>query len=514
VAPLDEGSALELLGRIAGTDRTGRQPDAARAVVRLCGHLPLAVCVSAARLVPHPHWGIERVAQELESERQRLSALSLAGDVSVRTVFDMSYRALTPEEARAYRLAALIPGPDFGPALAEAAVAAGEGLTGSLLDGLAEASLLQENGERRYRFHDLVRVHAREQSGARPQEERRAAVERITDWHLKATVAADLTVVAGRWHLGGAYERTRQEPARFDGPPAALDWLESELPGIVAAVGLAARELLHEKVWQICEALWGLLVYRGPSRLWTEAVFTGLASARACGDRRAQARMLVYLGFAHLRLGAGAAAREQFTEALELDRAEGNHHGEATALDNLGLASLSMGDPDSALEYFTQARSIHEQIGRPRGAALMTRRIGEAHRDAGWYQQAVSYLLDACDRFAALADPYNQARSLTAAAQTYLSAGHPADALPSLRESLTIMSRLTAHHQRAHIHVLLADVAGQLGDTSSERGHLDLAVALYRQLGAPEEETLIPRLNALGPGPSATIASENDTAPS
>jgi hypothetical protein len=104
LGPLDEPDAVELLDRVAGAGRAWSEPRAARAVVRLCGRLPLAVCVSGARLAPRPRWPVERMAAELASERGRLTALHLTGDLSVRTAFDVSYQALPEDTARAYRL--------------------------------------------------------------------------------------------------------------------------------------------------------------------------------------------------------------------------------------------------------------------------------------------------------------------------------------------------------------------------------------------------------------------------
>jgi hypothetical protein len=113
IGPFGEPAARELLGRIAGEDRVAAEADASSEVVRLCGGMPLAVCVSAARLAAHPQWPVSRIARELGTERGRLSALSLSGDLSVRAAFDASYQALPASAARAYRMAALIPGPDF-----------------------------------------------------------------------------------------------------------------------------------------------------------------------------------------------------------------------------------------------------------------------------------------------------------------------------------------------------------------------------------------------------------------
>lgn len=511
--PLEEQAAVELLSRIAGEDRTRSHPQDARTVVQLCGMLPLAVCLSAARLAPHPSWPLSRIAGELASERHRLSALSVEGDISVRAAFDISYRALAHHAARAYRLLALIPGPTFGAELAAAATGSGPAESEQIMSTLVEASLLEEAAGQRWRFHDLVKLHALEQTVSEPAEDRPAAIARIVEWYLRRAVAADLTVIPGRWHLGKEYEQARHEPAAFSGPAEALDWLELELPGLLAALRLAHDEGMHSTVWQLCEGLWGLFVNRRPYQNWMEAHALGLASARACTDRRAQARMLIHLGYAHLCLGCATEARDQFADALTLERAEGHRLGEATALENLGLASLSAGDSDGALGYFMDARAIHEQIGRPRGAALMTRRIGEAHSAAGRYEEAADHLADARRRFAGLGDAYNEARALTSLGETYLRAGRPADADPPLRDALDTMIQLGSRRQEAHIHVLLADTAARAGEEGALRGHLQRALTAYMAIAAPEADGIRSRLEGLqaAPGSSKSTPNENGT---
>jgi NB-ARC domain len=161
LGPLDEADAIELLDRVAGAGRARSEPHAARTIVQLCGRLPLAVCVSGARLAPRPRWPVERMAAELASEQHRLAALHLTEDLSVRAVFDVSYQALSDDAARSYRLLALVPGPDFGPELAAVATATAADQAGRVLEALVTANLLEETGEERFRFHDLVRLHAR-----------------------------------------------------------------------------------------------------------------------------------------------------------------------------------------------------------------------------------------------------------------------------------------------------------------------------------------------------------------
>ncbi|MEV6608373.1 NB-ARC domain-containing protein [Kutzneria sp. NPDC051319] len=92
VEPLTPATAVRLLARTVGDDRVDRQPDEAQSLVNLCGGLPIAVRVAAARLATRPKWSVARVVTELSDEGRRLDALSAPGQVSVLASFDLSYR--------------------------------------------------------------------------------------------------------------------------------------------------------------------------------------------------------------------------------------------------------------------------------------------------------------------------------------------------------------------------------------------------------------------------------------
>ena len=194
LGPMDDPSGTELLGRMVGPVRAAAEAAAIRSVVRLCGGLPLAVCIAGARLASHARWPVSRVAAELASEQRRLGVLSIAGDLSVRAAFDVSCRALPAEAQQLYRLLSLVPGPDFGAGLAAAVAAVSLPEATALLDVLAAASRLEETAEGRFRFHDLVRLHAREQVQAEPEQERTAAVAGAVEWYLTQAVAADIVM--------------------------------------------------------------------------------------------------------------------------------------------------------------------------------------------------------------------------------------------------------------------------------------------------------------------------------
>ena len=516
LGPLPEPDAIELLDRVAGPGRAGSEPDAARAVVRLCGRLPLAVCVTGARLAPHPSWPIGRIAGELADERDRLSALALTDDVSVRAAFDVSYQALPPEVAHGYRMLALIPGACFGADLAAAATGAGPRRVAATLDALTGASLLMEMAGDRFQFHDLVRLHACEQAEADPAAERAGVVARSVSWYLRHAVAADLVVMPGRWHLGPRYDQAATEPPGFAGPAAALAWLDEELPGLLAALRCAHDHALHDEAWQLCEALWGLFLTRKHFAQWISSHVVGIASARVCGHRRAEARLHSQLGYCYLNLRRYPDAAAQLRRALAIDRAEGHLLGEATALELLGLVDRGLGRLDAAIERFSRARDIHQELGVPRGIALLTRRIGEAHRDSHRYQDAIRELTQAQHLFAEIPDPFNEARALTGLGETLVMAGAPDQALPPLRDALATMTTLGSRYEQARIQAALGEATAQLGDLGGARRLLDLALQGYAEASAPEEAEIRQRQSALGlasGGPPGT-ASETDISPS
>jgi tetratricopeptide (TPR) repeat protein len=355
-------------------------------------------------------------------------------------------------------------------------------------------------------------LHAREQAAVDTDAERRALTARAVGWYLQRAVAADLVVIPGRWQLGGQYALARQTGAAFPASAAALVWLESELPGLLAAVHAAHDTGLHEQAWQLCEALWGLFLYRRHFPQWIASHQVGLVSAQACGDPRAEARMRDQLGFAHLCLHHYTEAQEQFTHAIHLARQAEHRLGEAAPLEHMGLTLLGLNRPDEALACFTTARATHEQLGRPRGVALMTRHIGEVHLDAHRDAEAVEALLEARRLFAALPDPYNEARTLTRLAEAYLHAHRVADATVALNQALDTMTGLGAPDKQAAIHVLLADAAEQQGGMARSHAHLSRALALYEDIGAPEAERVRQRLARHDTGTVPATASEHDTA--
>lgn len=498
VDPLDEASAVELLSLAAGREKIDREPGPTRELVQLCGGLPIALRVAAARLSVRPQWSIARVVDTLVDEQRRLASLAVSGEVSVQANFDLSYRELSADAARLYRLLGLHPGPDFGPRVAAAGSNLSRRDTEDLLSELVDINLLNEATDDRYRFHDLLRVHAEQHAERHDTDAERAAAElRMVTWYLDSMIAADVTVLPRRQRVSTRYDLPRAQPRSFPTAVSALDWMERELPNLVAAQLRAMSRAWWEPVWQMCEALWGLFLYRKHFEHWIQTHSLGIDAAHRCGNPLAESRLSVQLGFAHLNLQRHDAARDFFTKALELSRSANDRRTEATALEHLGLVARSTGRSREAMALFTQALTITEELGEQRGVALHLRRLGETLNDLGREHEALTYLHRAVTVATDLGDAVLRARGLTRLASTHTRLDQPNLAVTCLHEAVEILIESGSHQYLAEALETLAEVYLHAGDRAAAREHLQQAFELYDRAQLPRARQVQDRLDRL-----------------
>jgi NB-ARC domain len=145
--------AVELLGRIAGSERVAAEPQAAVAVVGHCGLLPLAIQIAGARLAARPGWPVRALAERLADTSGRLDELELA-EVGVRASFEVSLRSLeeSPDPVdraagAAFGLLSLPEGADVDVAAAARLLGQPERPTRVLLERLANTPCWRPPGQ-------------------------------------------------------------------------------------------------------------------------------------------------------------------------------------------------------------------------------------------------------------------------------------------------------------------------------------------------------------------------------
>ncbi|MDT0342957.1 ATP-binding protein [Streptomyces litchfieldiae] len=498
---LDTDAAVELLATTLVDGRVEAEWAEARRLVRLCARLPLAVRVAGARLAARPRRSIAVMVRDLAEERDRLAGLGLHGDHDVRAALDMSYRALPERAARLYRLLGLHPGPEFGRAAAAAALGAPDPADAEdAIDMLHDAHLLTEVSDGRYRFHDLVRLHAVERAGSEDDEARRAARRRIWDTYLATATRAEEILDPHHRTLVRGYGAGPVVAEDFGGAePVVLAWLETELQNLLAVLRAAGSAGEPSLAWQLADALRPFFLRRKHHDARRAAYREGLAAARACGAVEAEFRMLVSGGLGELDTDAPEVALEMFDQAARLCAESGDELGLARTFNYRGLACHRLGRLADAAALFARAAVECPRHGDERAGGLARHNQGEVALAAGRAGEAAAHATAALDTLTAQRDPYNAARATMLLGRARLADGRLAEAETALDSALASLRGMTADWEVARALAALAELAERQRrfGLARDRCREALAVCAALRLPAAAADELRARLDRL-----------------
>ncbi|WP_327710164.1 NB-ARC domain-containing protein [Streptomyces sp. NBC_00464] len=460
--PLDvleppDGTAL--LAGVLGEERVAAEPMAARRLAELCGGLPLALRVTAARLAGRPQWTLAGMADELADERSRLTYLAVE-DTGVSAALRLTVQQLPPDAVHHFTRLGHHPGSHFDPYTAAALAGSDPVVAAASLERLAAAHLVTEAGPGRWILHDLVRLYAR---GLAPEAGAGALTGVLDHYIATALAAADTAEPGGEpcFVLPDGFHR----PAAvrdFTDRAAAMDWLAAEREDLALAAAAARSAGLEDRAWRIILLQWPHVVWRSRDG-WVPMLELALAAAVARSDPYAESRVRNLLGWVLSEEGRTADAVAVLEPSPGLARQAGDRLGEATALINLAIVQAEQGGLDMAMEGCGQALEL-------------ARKEPDAHTE----MLALQHL-----------------------ARMQLTAGRPQDALDSARTAF----ELGPEHEEAARRVLLTTVSGEaqlalgaedegillldLAATEAERAGYDMGAvraleALLRVAAAPE----------------------------
>lgn len=502
VEPLDPDSGLELLAERCGAEAVAADREAAERLVELCGGLPVALHIVAARLLTDPRLTMARLVGELAEESGRLAGMSLGGERSVSAVLDLGYRELDPETARLYRLLGLLPGSTFDAGVAAVAAARDTSRTEAMLRTLESASLLDAAGDDRYRFHGLVRLHAGERAAEEePEGERLAVLRRVATHYLALTALADRSIRQDRLRvadltalLGGA-----PDPFAAEGGPAALDWLEAEHRNILDVLRAAAREeAFHTEVWQLSEAFTVLFFHHRHLGDWRESLELGAAAAAAALEPAAEARLRSLLSRPLMDLGEYDAARRELDTAVACAEVSGHLVVRASVQEFAGRYWERV-DLSRAMDAYRSALELSTEANEGRGAAIAAYFLGCAQDADGDHRGALATLRGAHEDLTARNDPRMAARVLAAMGLAHEHLGENDEAIRTLSEAARALREQRATHYEAQALEVLAGLKERsAADPAEVRAHLTRALEIHEAGGSPQADVLRRRIEALG----------------
>ncbi|MFC3452682.1 AfsR/SARP family transcriptional regulator [Amycolatopsis speibonae] len=444
---LEEIEAMSLLVRRLGSDRVTAEPDAVAHLLAHSARLPLALAVVAGRAVANPAFPLSALADELRDERARLDALDAEGTASsVRAVFSWSYRTLSPEAARLFRLLSLHPGPDASRFAAAALAGIDMSRTRTLLNELTRTHLVDEHRPGRFRSHDLLRVYAAELAELEDtDDERRTALHRCLDFYLHTGFAAERHL-APHWPpivLATAQDHVPHLPV--NDYHQAMHWLTTEHDTLLAATAAAVRAGLDVHAWQLPWVHSTYLSRRGHLVHRAESQCTALAAADRLDDDFAR----------------------------------------ATSRQLLGRAEILLGDQDQALEHLRHALDLYTRLGDTTGMAITHFSLSSAYDLQQCHTRALTHAHHALRLCREAGDHAWEAFTLTAIGWYHGKTGHHAQSLARCKEAKPLLDRIGDRDGRAHNLHCLARAHHNLGQyTEAAQGYRD-SLALFHELGSP-----------------------------
>ncbi|MEU8305747.1 tetratricopeptide repeat protein [Actinomadura sp. NPDC048955] len=394
-----------------------------------------------------------------------------------------------PQEdtARALRLLALHPGAEISVPAAAALMDVPDAEARLLLGDLG----VVERAEGRYGVPDPDPG-----SGLAPQE-RSAAVRRLLGWYLGTADNARRLLCPDRITAPPLPDGPRRA-LRFATADEARHWCETERLNLVAAARAAAAEGHHDIAWRLPLALWAFFFLRGPRTDWSEALRSGLASARLLGDERGIAYVLGGLGYASQNRWRFQESAELFTTACEVFSRLGDVRGEAWALHGLGYACRRL-------------QRYREAVAHHRRSVLLAAAVGD-RRNTGRALTALGYAYAGLSDFGSSLDHFEQAHGIALEADGR-TLGWTLHGLGYAHHGLRRLHTAIVHYEKA------LDVFREFGDRSGQgetlynlgRAHMQMsrpdaardcwlrALAIFEDLQTPHTAGVLARLRSLDP---------------
>jgi DNA-binding SARP family transcriptional activator/tetratricopeptide (TPR) repeat protein len=494
---LSDSEAAALLHKAAGPGRIPAQHAGISELIRLCGNLPLALRIAGSRLRHHRSLQVDRFIDQLRDEQHgRLAALE-DEDRGLAAVFNTSYASLTRAERRLYRSLSVVPGPDFDVSACAALIGLEPRETERLLESLLDHSLLLQHSPGRYRFHDLVRIHAREcaEVDEDPVELERVLIHLCT-WYVRTALAASRQIYPRR----SVIDIDGGEPVgakSFNSRDAALVWCDAERANLIAAVHACGARGLRALAWQLPVALAPYFNLRKAWQDWIATHEIGLLCAQQSGDRYGEAHVQVGLGRAYTDLKRFDEADHFYQQAADGYRELGHESELLRVMINLAALYNQRGWSERGYDASQEALRIARAIGDTHSQSVVLGNLGTACAELGRLDEAVDHFRRALAMREAENDRYGQGLQLQNLAEALRELGRNSESAECCARAMKIHLEDGNRYGEAVASLSLGDLALDRSDPTEARGHWTRALTLFEDLGSPRAAEAANRLNSL-----------------
>ncbi len=438
----------QLLTRILGTERVTAETHAAQEICALLQNLPLAVEITAQRLLSRPRRRLADMALRLHNVQDRLD-LAIS-DRAVRTSFMVSWESLDATLRRTFALLGAFQGRSFAaPALAHLAeldVYTAE----DRLFALTALSLLTEEAEDRYRQHPLLADFAREQLG-----EDRAALHRMSVYY--------------------------QQFAQINQRNIAT--LQPEWENMLAGMRMAHSTQEWQLVLDYANTLSGPWLTRARYSEARQAYPLAREAAFYLEDEHALATALLHWAQACIEQDDYQEADEFLQQCLTFFEQAADSHNLATAQYYLPRIALDQMHYAIAERHLDNSLALRQQLGDQAGTAITTYQQALLFYRRGQFAKAKSLCEWALRTQEEIQDHFGLPPTLRLLADIALEQEEYASAQHYCQRALDLCHQLHHRGELAATYYSLTVVARCQGNYAVAQAHAQEALTLFQLIG-------------------------------
>lgn len=446
---------------------SGEVDTAVSQICRLVEGLPLAIELAAGALPQRPPAEINaQIQRNLDILATKMRDMP-ARHRSMRATFEYSWSLLTAEEQRFFQQLSVFRGGFTVEAAVAVTTADGDASSETLLTRLVTKSLLQHDGQGRYRLHELLRQYAAEKLAGAPRLEA-SALERhgryyvnlLQDLHddllglnmVRATAAVDDEIENMR--------QAWQQAVRRQDETAVAQALNS------LYAFYATRCRYEEGVEMLAQAATMLAAL-------PESVERNLLIARIWARQAKLCESTTFTG----------KAEQLYRQSLALFKAQGAENETGLPLQGLGYLAYMQGDNSQARQHLQASLAAFAGTNQPGGTAAALNTLAQVARRQGEFQEAGEVCRQGLEIRRGLGDLRGVASSLNILGLILAEIGDFNEALAALQESVTICRQLDNRTGLSNALANLVQVAFQLGDQEAAWRYAEEGLAVYRELG-------------------------------
>ncbi len=502
--PLEERAAMELLELIVRDHRLAADPEAARAVVRLCDGLPAALHVAGRWVRTHRLRPLSRILADLQAE------LDEKGVAGVEHIWDTAYADLSRPAALLYRLLPHHPGETFTLHSATALSGLGpeacqDALEELDLAGLLDLRLLSLTVAGQMRLPGPQRGHALRRSRREVGDISGVVAEaqaRLLRWLVRQAQLADRFAAGRRLTVVDLFDPVPGVPdLPLEDPEAAVDdesraeraeraarWLDEERHVLFASSRLAHGRGMDTEVVALSEPVWTHALDHPHQSEVIEVFRCAVDSAvRHGGNAGWLVRTRCQLARPLWESQELSEAQDQIDSAMSalelLGDSERDRKLAASAVEHRGMLKGARGEWSTALADFAGSRDMHRAIPNPYGVLLQTYRMGEASAKVGDLETAHRLLSEAHTGFVEKKRERLIGRSAFALAGVLHRLGRTDEARELYLQSLGRADRRRSGLDLARVHDALAELDTVEGHLVEAEEHRTAAQTLRRRNG-------------------------------